>query len=185
MYDALEPPESVPDKRISEWVNQVLPKAVLFARSLVRDVHAAEDVVHDCVCKLLSRTEHYDLVNDGFKLLLRSISNAAIDRIRKLEPWSLDDSSPDDRAPYIGVDAKAIDPSSLVIVKELEVAIERGLQSLPVKQRAAIELKGLGLRLAEIADLLSISENHAGVLLHRARATMSIALAEWIKVDEP
>jgi RNA polymerase sigma factor (sigma-70 family) len=184
MHDALEPIENAPNKRISEWVSQVLPKAVLFARSLVRDVHAAEDIVHDCVCKLLIRQEHYDLVNDGFKLLLRSISNASIDRLRKLEPWSLDDSGPGDRVQSAGIDSKAIDPSSLVMVRELEMAIERGLQSLPVRQRAVVEMKGLGLRMSEIAESLTISESHAGVLLHRARATMSIVLADWTKVDE-
>jgi len=183
MPNALEPRENAPDEKIAKWVSEVLPRAVLYARSLVRDVHAAEDIVHDCVCRLLERMDRYDLPNDGFKLLLRSISNASIDRIRKLEPWSLDELDSDDRPPATGVDSKAINPSSLVMVKELEMAIDRGLQNLPVKQRAAIELKGLGLRLAEIAESIDVSENHAGVLLHRARAAMAIALAEWIKVD--
>ena len=41
---------------IDAWVRETLPKAVAFARSLLRDLAAAEDVAHDCYCRLLRRS---------------------------------------------------------------------------------------------------------------------------------
>ena len=183
MSDASELRENEPDEKIAKWVNEVLPQAVVYARSLVRDIHTAEDIVHDCICRLLAKQNRYDLTKDGFWLLLRSISNASIDRIRKAKPRSLDTFESDERDAFVEVDRFAIDPSSLAMNKELENAIEQGLQNLPIQQRAALELKGLGLRLAEIAESLEVSESNAGVLLHRARAAMARELAEWRKVD--
>ena len=104
MSDAAESRRNASEAEIVTWVNDVLPKAVAYAYSLIRDSHAAEDIVHDCVCRLLDRQDRYDLVNDGIKLLLRSISNATIDRARRLKPWSLDSAESDDQR-SIGSDA--------------------------------------------------------------------------------
>lgn len=44
-----EPDESA---ALDAWVEATLAGAVAFARSLLRDPAAAEDVVHDCFCRL-------------------------------------------------------------------------------------------------------------------------------------
>src|SRR3954471_1001165 len=60
------------------WVLSTLPRALAFATGLVRDRATAEDVVHDCYCRLLRKADAYDLPRDGAKLLFRAITNACV-----------------------------------------------------------------------------------------------------------
>ncbi|MBM4048831.1 MAG: sigma-70 family RNA polymerase sigma factor [Planctomycetes bacterium] len=68
-----------------------------------------------------------------------------------------------------------------VMTGELRAAIAQALNSLPVQQRAAIELKSMGLSLADIGESLSVTPNHAGVLVHRARQALRQLLANHLK----
>jgi DNA-directed RNA polymerase specialized sigma24 family protein len=63
----------------------------------------------------------------------------------------------------------------------LEAAIARGLGRLPVMQRAAIELKGLGHSTEDIADTLGLSSTNAGVLLHWARKALAVELKAFLR----
>jgi RNA polymerase sigma-70 factor (ECF subfamily) len=155
---------------IQAWVEHHLPRGLAYARSLLRDSHVAEDVVHDCFCRLLAKRDVYDLPKDGFKLLLRSITNACIDLGRKDTPVSNSlDLLEDHIAGREVSDDRFLQPPHAAMYRELQAAIESALQSLPVQQRAALELKILGCSLSDIAKSLDVTENNAGVLVHRAR----------------
>jgi RNA polymerase sigma factor (sigma-70 family) len=167
---------------VDAWVRTTLGGAVAFARSLLRDTGAAEDVVHDCYCRLLRRADVYDLPRDGTKLLYRAITNACINHTQRARPvGSLDDGEPGDRIGDRVADGKAIEPAAGAVASELEAALNRGLARLSVMQRAAIELRALGHSLEDIADTLGLSANNAGVLLHRARKALAIELAAFLK----
>ena len=159
---------------LTAWVRESLPKALAFARSLLVDHHAAEDIVHDCICRLLERKDRYDLPRDGFKLLLRSIANACIDLGRRASRvrWQTGLDGCWDKGSGL-LDRRSIEPYQLAMHKELETAVGKALRQLPLNQRAALELKSLGCSLSEIAETLEISESHAGVLVHRARCALS------------
>jgi RNA polymerase sigma-70 factor, ECF subfamily len=168
-----ETPEQV-DPSLERWVRNTLPKALSYARTLCSDVHAAEDLVHDCFCRLLAKREKYDLITDGWKLLLRSISNAVIDRHRKSEPMLLESSSKDEGSIFNAIPDRAeFEPLQIVMNREMAKRIEAALKQLPISQRTALELKCLGATPTDIAEALSITENNVGVLLFRARARMS------------
>ena len=155
---------------IHAWVKCYLPRGLAYARSLLRDSHAAEDVVHDCFCRLLAKRDVYDLPKDGFKLLLRSITNACIDVGRKDTPVSNSLDLPEDHIASREVpDGRFLQPPRAAMYRELQAAIGSALQKLPVQQRAALELKSLGCSLSDIANSLDVTENNAGVLVHRAR----------------
>jgi RNA polymerase sigma-70 factor (ECF subfamily) len=155
---------------IQEWVEYCLPRGLAYAKSLLRDSHAAEDVVHDCFCRLFAKRDVYDLPKDGFKLLLRSITNACIDLGRKDTPVSNSLDLPEDHIAGREVsDDRFLQPPHAAMYRELQAAIESALQKLPVQQRAALELKSLGCSLSDIAKSLDVTENNAGVLVHRAR----------------
>lgn len=161
---------------LDDWVRQTLPLAVAFARSLLRDKVAAEDVAHDCFCRLLRRADIYDLPNDGTKLLFRALTNACINHTQREKPvLSLGEA--DDSAQVI--DRNGVAPEAHAQASELEQAIERGLAQLSVTQRAAIELKSLGHTLQDIADTLGLTPTNVGVLIHRARQTLSVELAPY------
>jgi len=65
-------------------------------------------------------------------------------------------------------------------LRELERAIERGMESLSVMQRAALQLKTLGHSVQEIADTLGLTTTNAGVLVHRARQALAVELAPYL-----
>ena len=170
MSEASREAERTVAAAIQAWVEYSLPRGLAYAKSLLSDGHAAEDVVHDCFCRLLAKRDVYDLPRDGLKLLLRSITNACVDRRRKSMPVS---NSLDFSAGPISnrevPDNRVLPPPKAVMYRELEEAIGTALGSLPVKQRAALELKSLGCSLSEIAKSLEVTENNAAVLVHRAR----------------
>jgi RNA polymerase sigma-70 factor (ECF subfamily) len=167
---------------VDEWVRDTLGGAVAFARTLLRDRAAAEDIVHDCYCRLLRRADVYDLPRDGTKLLYRAITNACINHTQRARPvGSLDDGQPGDRTADRVPDGKAMEPVDGAVASELATAVNRGLARLSVMQRAAVDLRALGHSLEDIADTLGLSATNAGVLLHRARKALAIELAAFLQ----
>ncbi len=167
-------PYSEQDRPLDDWVRTTLALAVAFARSLLRDRSLAEDVVHDCYCRLLRRADVYDLPRDGTKLLYRAITNACVNLgQRKKSVESLDEA----RLP----DKRVAGPVEVAEANELATALERGLAKLSVLQRAAVQLKAVGHTLDEIADTLGLTPSNAGVLVHRARHTLNTELAAFTK----
>jgi RNA polymerase sigma-70 factor (ECF subfamily) len=157
------------------WIALALPGAVAYATSLVGDRTQGEDIVQDCVCRLLVHAARYDLARDGRKLLFRAITNACINRrTRQRKTVSLDEYG---RAPEGGtwelVDTDAVTPPVAAMAEELRSAIAEGLQSLGVRYRAVLELSSLGNSPAEIAEIMDVSSEHVRVLLFRARRSMA------------
>jgi RNA polymerase sigma factor (sigma-70 family) len=172
---------------LSGWVLATSPHAVAFATSLLRDREQAEDVVQDCYCRLLGKAAVYDLPRDGLKLLLKSVSNACIN-LKSRRRFVISLSGHPDRAqarPLEVVDRSAEKPADRLMSQELRQAIGRGLELLPVRQRAALELKSLGHSQQEIGEILETSSNHAGVLIHRARQAMETHLASFVGRPDP
>jgi RNA polymerase sigma-70 factor (ECF subfamily) len=105
---------------------------------------------------------------------LRSITNACINRTQREKPVvSLNGID--------SVDTQGADPQELAKASELGRAFERGLEKLSVTQRAAIELKSLGHTLQDIADTLGLTPTNVGVLIHRARQTLTTELAAYLE----
>jgi RNA polymerase sigma factor (sigma-70 family) len=170
---------------LNAWVRASWPRAVVYARSLLHDHPAAEDVVQDCFCNLLRKADVYDLPRDGVPLLMKSVTNACLKKITRARPTiSLNADAPGaDGAPngIDPVDASGAEPPRIVLYAELERAIEAALAELPEVQRAAIELKGLGHSLREIAAILEVSTSNAGVMIHRGRQTLAQQLAPFLE----
>jgi RNA polymerase sigma-70 factor (ECF subfamily) len=165
---------------LDAWVRAGLPYAVAYAESMLRDRSAAEDVVHDCYCNLLRKADVYDLLRDGTKILMRSITNASINHNKRTKRFlSL---SPDDEAgtPQVA-DPRSDDPADNAVGHDLQSAVAEGLDRLPPQQRAALELRSLGHSLQEISDALGVSLANAGVLVHRARQALGRMLTPYLK----
>jgi len=164
------------------WVLATLPRALAFATGLVKDREAAEDLVHDCYCRLLARAEEYDLRQDGARLLFRSITNACIDRSRRKSAVSLfDDGDEDGTGRMLEIaDRRSTESWQLASHGEMQRAVAAGLQKLPATQRAALELKTLGQSLQDIAEALSVTPSNAGVLIHRARQALAQHIAAYL-----
>src|SRR5262249_39461984 len=131
---------------IQTWIVDTMPQALAYAVALVRNRDLAEDLVHDCYCRLLQKAAVYDLPRDGLKILLRAITNAAIDRQgRQRGMRSLDVGAGGDGADSAeAVDRRMHGPVAEAMTRELEQALEGGLAQLPLAQRAALQMKSMG-----------------------------------------
>lgn len=160
---------------MESWVSHALPGAVAYASSLLGDRTSGEEVVQDCVCRLLAHAARYDLPRDGRKLLFRSITNACINRrTRARKTLSLDSAPRDEQTgAWNLVDRAADSPPALAMAAELSAAIAEGLSKLPLRQRSALELSSMGYRADEIAEMLGVAPPHVRVLLFRARKAMA------------
>lgn len=173
----------VANSELEDWILSTAPAAVAYARSLVRDHATAEDLVQDCYCRLLEKAHVYNLYRDGRKLLFQSVTNACINHNERSRMILSIDASNDEKEGLhrILADPHAEEPERHLLRRELEKAISDGLASLPVTQRAALELKSLGHSLQEIADALNLSATHAGVVVHRARQALAHFLAPYLE----
>lgn len=179
MAEIASPPPPAPDP--NAWLLANLPRAVAYAASLLNDRTTAEDVVHDCVCRLLRKSHEYDLPRDGVKLLYRSITNACINQNTRRRPHLSLFAGDDEPAAPTVADVSALEPVHDAVGKELEEAVASGLQMLPTNQRAALELKSLGHSMQEIARALDTSTGNAAVLVHRARQTLARHLSPFLE----
>lgn len=166
------------EDEVSAWVDSVLPKALAFARTLVVDLATAEDLVHDCIFRIWQRRSQYNLKSDGLRLMFRSIANAAVDRFRRdgrmrSEEWTMDEAA--------AVRSSESEPSSAILLEETHSIISVAMSKLSVNQRAALQLCSQGCSLREIAESLNVSEQNAGVLVHRARRAMEEMLSPYLK----
>jgi RNA polymerase sigma factor (sigma-70 family) len=163
--------------RLDAWVRAVAPRALAFARSLLLDSNRAEDVVQECLYRLLRRAAEYDLERDGVRLLFRAITNLSINVTTREKGLASLDTGGDEGESIPVEDRLARLPHEVLIGEEMQAAVAAALVKLPPLQRAALELRALGQGKAEIAAILEVSESNAGVLVYRARQ----ALAEELK----
>jgi RNA polymerase sigma-70 factor (ECF subfamily) len=171
-------------ERYEKWVLEVGPRALAYARSLIRDAAQAEDVVQECFYRLLRRAAHYDLEKDGVKLLFKAISNLCINQATRGKLLlSLDSTRDPDDDPIPLADPAALQPELILQHQELEESIRQALQTLPTLQRAAVELRALGMSKEEIAETLDVTATHAGVLTHRGRQTLARELAKKLDIS--
>jgi RNA polymerase sigma-70 factor (ECF subfamily) len=171
--------------QVEAWVLSTYSCARAYANSLFRDRALAGDVVHDCYIRLLRKSDVYDLIQDGTKLLFKAINNACVDRNRRRRVRSLDEQAwdeIDDRRRM--ANGEAASPLDAAIGKELEEAVAVGLARLPIAQRSALELKSLGYSLEDIAESLGTSPSNAGVLVHRARGSLAEHLQRFTRSND-
>jgi RNA polymerase sigma-70 factor (ECF subfamily) len=166
--------------QLDVWARSVIPRALAYARSLSRDPHQAEDLVQECLYRLLRRAATYDLERDGVKLLFRALTNLCINETtRKRDLLSLD-SGGDDAEPLPIEDRLARMPDDVLAGEEIQSIVAAAMDRLPPMQRAALELRALGQSKAAIAEILQVSETNAGVLVHRARQALAEELADYL-----
>lgn len=165
--------------QLDRWVEETLPRALGYAVTLVPQRSDAEDLVHDCYLRLLAKADVYDLPDDGAKLLYRSITHACINWQQRRPPVVNLDGQMD----VLASANSQTRPDQLAICHEMEVAVGEALSSLPLSQRAAVELRSLGHSLAEVAEILEISQGNARVTLHRARQALSDRLARFLDTE--
>lgn len=173
-------------KRYEVWALAVIPRAVAYARSLVADPSRADDLVQECLYRLLRRADDYDLERDGVKLLFTAISNLCINQLTRGKALlSLDFTTDPEEGPDPIADPSALRPDQIAQHRETEEVVRNAIQQLPPLQRAAVELRAVGMSKEEIATALGVSTTNAGVLVFRGRKALAILLAPLLGDPSP
>lgn len=139
------------------------PFALRVALRLIPDPVMAEDVVQEAMMRAWSQAKQFDPDRASFTTwLYRIIVNLCIDQQRRVRPEPLPDDF-DQADPSAGAD-------EIMEVGERQAALRVALQSLPVRQRAAMTLVyDEGMSGAEAARILGLSAKAVERLLARAR----------------
>jgi len=163
--------EGAYDAAFREWY----PVLVRVATALLREVDAAEEVAQDVMLELWRRRAAMDSGVSLRAYLLRSVRNRALNHLRHLRVRR--DTESDIEALYdapLGADQP-------IVARELSDALQVALRELPPRCREVFELSRVhGLRYAEIAAALSISQKTVEAQMGKALRIMRERLAAWL-----
>ena len=145
------------------------------AERMLRDRAVAEELVQDVMLELWRRRE--TLAEDGSAqaYLFQATRNRVLNHLRHLKIEQR--SEPDVR----GESSSTPHADAAVAQEELDVAVQRAVQSLPDRCREVFELSRVhGLKYAEIARQLGISVKTVEAQMGKALRTMRERLAPWL-----
>jgi RNA polymerase sigma-70 factor, ECF subfamily len=136
-----------------------------YARSLTRDVTAADDLVQDCLTRALAKVHLWQEGTDLRAWLFTILHNQYVNQVR--------------RAVREGTAVALSDTESVLTSapsqgKRLELRdLERALAKLPEEQRSALLLVGMeGMRYEEVADVLAVPVGTIRSRLSRGREAL-------------
>ncbi len=161
---------------LREHIESHLPQLMAYAMVLTRDRHDAQDLVHDCVVKVLS-TVHRPLREDSFRPWLFSIlHNTYVDGIRRpcnREVVRSEPPPPEDWQVWRH-------ETSLVNA----LTVRSGLKKLTAEHRQIIALVDItGFKYKEAADILGVRPGTVMSRLNRARrALLQVIMADNLYV---
>jgi RNA polymerase sigma-70 factor (ECF subfamily) len=98
--------------------------------------------------------------------LFRVAHNRCIDACRKRRPEDPTGFDPE------AVASASASPEALAGARARLGRVQACVRALPLAQRQALTLKLEGLSHAEIGEVMGLTANHVGVLVHRARTTL-------------
>lgn len=155
------------------------PTLVRVAAALVHDHDAAEEVAQDVMHELWRRREALDSSVSLRAYLLRSIRNRSLNHLRHLRVRR--ESETEIEALY-DAPLRADQP---IIAKELADAVQVAFEDLPPRCREIFELSRIhGLKYAEIAESLGISQKTVEAQMGKALRVMRERLAPWLPKGE-
>jgi RNA polymerase sigma-70 factor, ECF subfamily len=186
---------------MSQLVDRWSPAMFRVARSFVDSRQSAEDVVQEAWLGMLSGLARFEgrssLRTWAFTILVNRARTRGAREARTLPRSPLatqTEQGADDWFAGPGHEAartwSSIDVSSrwdtaperAVLSKEVLLQLDRALSALPPRQRQVVTMRDVsGMSTEEVCTVLGISAANQRVLLHRARAILRAALAEYYR----
>ena len=143
--------------------------------ALVRDPDAAEEVAQDVMHELWRRRDSLDAAVSLRAYLLRSIRNRSLNHLRHLRVRR--ESETEIEALY----DSPLPADQPIIARELADAVQIAFEDLPPRCREIFELSRIhGLKYAEIAQSLGISQKTVEAQMGKALRVMRERLAPWL-----
>jgi RNA polymerase sigma-70 factor (ECF subfamily) len=186
---------------IAQLVDQWSPFMLRVARSFVDSPQSAEDIVQDAWLGMLSGLAKFEgrssLRTWMFSILVNRARTRGAREAKTLPQSPL--ASPDESAAddwlagpggepvrtWCSIDVASrwnTAPESVVLSREILLELDRAISALPPRQRQVVTMRDVcGMSTEEVCAALDISPANQRVLLHRARAVLREALAEYYR----
>jgi RNA polymerase sigma-70 factor (ECF subfamily) len=143
-----------------------------YLERMLHDAASAEELVQEAFLRVYRARERYQPEARFSTWLYRIATNLALNELRRPQRRKPHRSQDVDGAPELAAAGPGAD--DLVHARRLALAVERELDALPERQRAALWLTAVeGLSYAEVAGSLEISESAVKALVHRARSALA------------
>jgi len=157
-------------------VEPLIPALRRYARALLRDRTSADDLVHDCLERTISRWHQRRPDSDARAWVFAILHNLAMNRLRQAAR----------RGPHVELDAAAaaLPPTQEAQVRHGELL--RALAELPADQRSVVLLVGVeGLSYADAARVQGVPIGTVMSRLSRARERLHRLLDGALPVAPP
>ena len=186
---------------MAQLVDQWSPAMLRVARSFVDSPQSAEDVVQDAWLGMLTGLATFEgrssLRTWTFSILINRARTRGAREARTLPQSPLadqDEPAADNWLAGPGGEPtrtwSSIDvvsrwdtaPESVVLSREILLQLDRAVSALPPRQRQVVTMRDVcGMSTEEVCAALDISPANQRVLLHRARAVLRAALADYYR----
>ena len=175
------------EEAMSQLIDRWSPAMLRVARSFVDSLQSAEDVVQDAWLGMLSGLAKFEgrssLRAWTFTILVNRARTRGAREARTMPQSPLEDEAREPARTWSSVDfasCRHTAPESVVLSKEILLQIDQALSALPPGQRQVASMRDVcGMTAEEVCAALGISAANQRVLLHRARAALRAALAEY------
>jgi RNA polymerase sigma-70 factor, ECF subfamily len=186
---------------MSQLVNRWSPAMFRMARSFVDSPQSAEDVVQEAWLGMLSGLASFEgrssLRTWTFTILVNRARTRGAREARTIpqppsaaqseqgaDDWSAGPGGKAARS-WSSIDITSrwdASPESVVLSKDFLLQLDRALSELPLQQRQVVTMRDVcGMSTEEVCAALDISPANQRVLLHRGRAVLREALAEYYR----
>jgi RNA polymerase sigma-70 factor (ECF subfamily) len=189
------------ESAIARLVDEWSPAMLRVARSFVDSPQSAEDVVQEAWLGMLSGLARFEgrssLRTWTFSILVNRARTCGAREARTLTWSPLDSregSAVEDRFAcssgehpwkWASIDIPSrwdTIPENVAVSREVLHQLDRALSGLPPRQRQVVTMRDVcGMTADEVCVILNISPQNQRVLLHRARAVLREALADYYR----
>ena len=161
---------------MSQLVDRWSPAMFRVARSFVGSPQSAEDVVQEAWLGMLRGLARFEgrssLRAWTFTILVNQARTRGAREARTVPQPELE----------YGAGEPAKTPEGVMLSNEILLQVDRALSALPPRQRQVVTMRDVcGMTAEEVCATLGISPTNQRVLLHRARAALRPALAEYYR----
>ena len=164
-------------REFGSWMAAEQKRIFLLCRRLLQDVEEADSATQDAFLKAwqaLNRPEFSELEDAG-RWLTRIAVNTCLDRLRsrRWQFWRKRPNQDDEQAILELAATSSPNAEDRVFAGEIHRRLERALQKLSIRQRAAFTLRHYEDRsMAEIAEILDLDVGTVKAHLYRAIAKL-------------
>jgi len=164
------------EEAMSQLVERWSPAMFRVARSFVGSPQSAEDVVQEAWLGMLRGLATFEgrssLRAWTFTILVNQARTRGVREARTVLQPELE----------FGAGEPAKTPEGVLLSNEVLLQVDRALSALPPRQRQVVTMRDVcGMTAEEVCAALGISPTNQRVLLHRARAALRPALAEYYR----